>query len=886
MRGEADAVARCSIPAHIVPFPHTAKRNRVPFPSRIGTRFLFLHWHGSWFSRGHGPPSNGDHVQTLLHDIRHAARSLRRSPGFTTIAVLTLALGIGANTAIFSVVDGVLLRPAPFEQVDRLVMVWETDRNSDTTREPASFPDYLDFQEQSRSFEALAAFNGAELNLTPGEGDPMRLAALAVSHEFLPLVGIQPLVGRTFTAQEDRPSGPRVALIGEALWGQLFSRDPAVVGRTIRLNEEVHTIIGVLPATAEFGALQIFGAAAYMRTFADRRGRVEVDAWIPLRASPESYPRETHPFFVLGRLAPGIAPTTAQQEMSGIAAELERTYPENDGRGVFIESLGDVVFGPVRPALLVLLGAVALVLLVACVNVANLLLARGTSRVREVAVRGALGAGIGQLTRQFLVESALLTLVAASVGVVVAGIGVDVIRAMAPGNIPRASSVDIDARVLVTTLIVSMAVSLLFGLLPAWQARHVDLQDALKGDAGRGASAGREHRRLRGALVVVELALAVVLMVGAGLLVKSLWHLQQIDPGFQTTGVLKAEYELPASRYPSDSSAEGGWPEIRRFSDALVSRTARIPGVQFVALAANHPLDAGFTSSVVVVGREAEARGWPEPSLRFVSPEYFRTVGVPLLQGRVLRDSDDTSPGNVALINEAARRRYFSNQNPLNQRIRLWGFESTIVGVVANERIHGLTGTPPPAVHLPLAKVPLLSYTLLVRFTGAPNVVGDTIRGVVRELDPALPIFGVEPLQQTLHNSLGQQRFTMLVLGLFAVVALFLAAVGVYGVLSYAVSQRTREIGIRMAVGANPRDVRRLVLGEGVRFMLAGAGLGLLAAFALTRVLTSLLYGVSTRDPWIFAGVSLLLGGVALLATYLPSRRASRVDPIVALRAE
>ncbi|MPY89907.1 MAG: FtsX-like permease family protein [Luteitalea sp.] len=827
----------------------------------------------------------GRNMSTLIRDIRYAARSLRRSPAFTTIAVLTLALGIGANTAIFSVVDGVLLRPTPFDEVDRLVMVWETDRNADTVREPASGPDYLDFREQSTRFEELAAFAGAETTLIPDAGDPIRLAALRVSHEFLPMVGIRPLLGRTFTEQEDRP-GPRVALIGEALWGQLFSRDPAVVGRTIRLGGDVHTIIGVLPATADFWALQTLGAAAYRRSFADRGGRVDVDVWVPLRPHPEIR-RDYHGSFVMGRLASRVTPMTAQKEMSGIAADLERAYPENDGRGVFVESLADVVFGPVRPALLVLLAAVALVLLVACVNVANLLLARGTSRAREVAVRGALGAGMGHLTRQFLVESALLTLMSAGVGIVVAEMGVDLLRGMAPANIPRVSFVGIDARVLLTTLAVSTFVALLFGMLPAWQARRVDLLDALKSEAGRAASGGREHRRFRAALVVVELALAVILMVGAGLLIKSLWQLQQVDPGFRTTDVLKAQYQLPEGQYVRDTSPERGFPEIRRFSETLVNRVGTIPGVKAVALAAQDPLDAGATSSLVVVGREAEARGWPEPSTRAVSAQYFRTLGVPLLQGRLFRASDETSAaGTVVLLNDAARRRYFAHQDPLNQRILVGGDLCTVVGVVGNERIHGVTEAAPPAVYFPLGKLPSLSQTLLVRFAGDANVLAGTIRDVVGELDPALPIYGVETLQQTLSNSVGQQRFTMLVLGLFAAVALFLAAIGVYGVLSYAVSQRAREIGIRMAVGADQRDVRRLVLGEGLRFTLVGTGLGLLAALGLTRLLASLLYGVSARDPWIFAAVVLLLGSVALLASYLPSRRAARVDPIVALRAE
>jgi putative ABC transport system permease protein len=825
-------------------------------------------------------------MDALLRDFRHGARSLRRSPGFTVLAVLTLALGIGATTAIFSVVDGVLLRPAPFDESDRLAMIWETDRRSGTIREPASFPDYLDFRERNTHFEELAAFTGLELNLVPDTGDPLRLAALAVSREFLPMVGIRPLLGRMFTEDEDQARARGVALIGEALWDRLFSRNPAALGGTIRLDDEAHTIVGVLPAGADFGVLQVFGASAYQRTFADRGGSVAVDVWVPLQSSVESYPRHTHPFFVMGRLAPGAEAAAAQHEMSAIAADLERTYPENAGRGVFVEPLSEVVFGPARPALLVLLSAVALVLLVACVNVANLLLARGIARTREIAVRSALGAGSGQLARQFLVESALLSGTAAAIAIWLAVFGMDVLRAFAPVSLPRVSLVGIDQRVLLTMLGVSLAVALFFGLLPAWQARRIAVRDALHGDAGRTLTAGREHRRARATLVVVQLALAVVLMVGAGLLIKSLWLLQRVDPGFDTTGLLKAEYQLPASRYPRQFAR----PEVRRFHDGLTARLEAMPGVQAVAIAGNHPLDAGFTNSFAVIGREAEARDWPEISVRRVSGGYPETVGVPLLLGRTFRPADQTPDlsGLVALINEAARQRFFPGQDPLEQRIALWGADWRIVGVVGSERIHGLHEGPPPAIYLPLGKVPSRngSYSLLVRFVGDSASVAAAVHQTVRQLDPALPLFGVEPLGQTVKSSIGQQRFTTVVLGSFAAVALLLAGIGVYGVLSHAVAMRTREIGIRLAVGAGQRDVLRLMLGDGFALAATGAAFGVLAALALTRLLEGLLFGVNARDPWILVAVPLLLIGVALLASYLPCRRASRVDPVVALRGE
>ena len=822
-----------------------------------------------------------------MQDLRYALRSLRKAPAFTTAAVLTLALGIGANTAIFSVVDGVLLRSSPFEDIARLMVIWETDRKSGTTREPASVPDYLDFRERTARFGELAAMAGTEVNLTPDDGDPARLAGLFVTHEYFRLLGLSPAVGRGFTDEEDQPGGPASVLISEDLWERLFLRDPAVVGRTIRLNDVPRNIVGVLARGSDFGMLQILKAAAYSRGFADRGGRVQVDVWLPLRPNPAVNPRDNHPIFVLGRLAPGASAETAQQEMAAITADLEQAYPANDARGANVEPLERVVFGPVKPALMVLLGAVAFVLLVACANVANLLLVRGAARAREVTVRTALGAGVRRLARQFMVEGAVLTMAGAVLGVGLAILGLDVLLALAPADIPRVADVGIDARVLGTTLAVSVVVGLAFGLLPTFQARHLNLQASLQGES-RGASAGREHRRFRSSLVVTELALAVMLMIGAGLLIKSLWRLQQVDPGFQASGVLKAEYQLPASRYPRDFSQWPNWPAPRRFNDDLRSRVGALPGVEGVTVAGSHPLDAAYTSSIRVVGREAEAADWPEPSIRIVAAGYFETLGVPLVAGRRFSESDVVTATPVIAINQAARRRYFETQEPLGQQINLWGANRTVVGVVDNERIHGVAAAPPPAVYLPLGQVPSASgsHSLLVRVSGDPAGLAPVVRRIVREMDPALPLFGVEPLEQTLSNSVGQRRFTMLVLGVFAAVALLLAAVGVHGVLSYTVSQRTREIGIRMALGADLSLVRRLILGQGTVLTAAGVMLGLLGAFAVKGLLSSLLYGIGPGDPATFASVALALGAVALLAAYLPARRAARVDPMEALRNE
>ena len=815
----------------------------------------------------------------LTQDLRHAVRSLRASPGFTVAAVLTLALGIGANTAIFSVVDGVLLRPAPFADVDRLVMVWETDRKSGTTREPASVPDYIDFSQRATRLTRLAAFAANELTVSPQRADPFRIAALGVSDDFLPSLGLQPLVGRVFSKEEDRPGGADVALISEALWDQLFARSRDAVGRTIQLNDRPFTIIGVLPASADFGTLQILSAAAYNRGFAERRGSARVDVWVPLQADPASLPRDTHPIFVVARLVPGATVAQAQVEMAAIAADLEAAYPVNDARGVTIEPVTSVIFGPVRTALYVLLGAVALVLLVACANVANLMLARGASRSREVTVRLALGATAGRLARQFLAESAVLTAAGAAVGFLLAFVGLRLLLSLAPATIPRVTAVGIDARVLAASFVLIVLVAFVFGMVPTLQAWRRDLQTSMR---ERAASGGR----VRSGLVVAELTLAVMLMTGAGLLIQSLWRLQKVDPGFSAAGVLKAEFQLPSSRYPASFANFPRWPEITRFTTEVRRQIGALPGVSSVSIAANHPLDAGFTNSIRVIGREAEAADWPEPAVRRVDDGYFATMQVQVMSGRVLLASDDATAPPVVVINEAARRRFFPTQEPLGQLVSLWGQQRAIVGIVGDEHMYGLAETTPPALYLPLTQAPTTGGSLLVRTRQNPADLAVQVRATVRQIDPALPLFGVEPLTTTISASLAQRRFTMIVLGGFALVALLLAAIGVHGVLSYAVAQRTREIGIRMALGADRPTVRSLIMRQGGKLAAFGVALGLVGGLATTRVLTSLLYGVSPDDPFTLAGVTLLLGAVALLASWTPARRATGVDPMVALRNE
>ncbi len=824
----------------------------------------------------------------MIHDLRYAVRTLLRTPTFTLVVVLTLALGIGASTAIFSVVDAVLLRPVPFEAMDRLLMVWETDRNSGTTREPSSVPDFLDFQERSQQIETLAALMGAQVNAATDEGEPVRLTALAVSHELLPVLGVGTVLGRTFTPEEDRPGGPNAAIISEGLWTRRFGGDSDVLGRVLLLDDVPYTIVGVAPEGADLGVLQILSAAAYARAFADRGTRADVDIWVPLQADPESFPRFTHPIFVVGRLAPTATVASAQDELSVIAADLERAYPENNGRGVFVEPLTAVVFGPVRPALLVLLGAVALVLLVACANVANLVLARATTRLREMAVRQALGAGVRRLASQFMVESLLLTVVATMAGVAFAAGGLEILVGLAPADIPRLGDVRLDGRVLAVALALSLGVGITFGMVPIAQAWRVDLQSALKGDLRIGGAIGWTRRGARRVLVVVQVALAVVLVIGAGLLVRSFGHLLEVEPGFRAGGVLKAEYQLPDSRYPTNMALFPSWTEVRAFNDALLQRAASLTGVESAALAGNHPLDQGSTNSFVVIGREAEAREWPEISVRRVTSEYFATVGLSLMRGRLLRETDDAFAPAVALINEAAARRFFPDRDPLGQQLGFWGARRTIVGVVANERFHGLAQAPPLATYLSLAQAPSTAgaYSLLVRAGGDPAALARPVRRIVRELDPALAVFGVEPLDETLSRSVAQRRFIMTLLGLFAALGIVLAVVGIHGALSYDVAQRTREIGIRMALGARPARITALIMGEGLRLTFAGLLVGLASAAALSRLLSALLFGIEPLDPATFLAVPVMVVGVALAACSVAARRAATVDPVTALRAE
>jgi putative ABC transport system permease protein len=633
--------------------------------------------------------------------------------------------------------------------------------------------------------------------------------------------------------------------------------------------------------------MQILRSAAYARGFADRDVRSRVDVWQPLQGDPNVLVRDTHPLFMLGRLAPGATAATAQQELTKIMADLEAAYPSsNVARGAFIEPMSDVIFARVRGTLWVLLAAVGFVLLISCVNVANLLLARGTSRLREVAVRSAMGAPLWRLVRQFAAENLVLAAVSTVLGVVIAFAALRFLLALAPADIPRIAEIRVDGLVLAMAAGLAVVTGLAFGIVPAIQAKRIDLQGALKADDSRGATAGRERNLLRSTLVISEVALAVVLLVGAGLLVKSAWRLAQVDTGYSADNVMKAEFQLPPSRYRTTGEQWPNFVAAHRFNDDLLNRVAGIPGVRAAAIVGNHPVDPGSQNSWRVVGREAEGANWPEVSIRRVSVGYFETVQLPVRSGRAFEDRDGVADPTVSIINESLARRFFENREPLGQQIRLWGAPRTIVGVVKDERILGLSREAPPAIYLPFRQAPSFNgaEALLVRTSGPTGALGASLQQVVKQIDPQLAVFGVKPLAEVVGDSVAQQKFVMLLLIAFAVVAVILAAIGIHGILSYTITQRRHELGIRVALGATPEQVTGLVVGQGARLTVAGLVIGIAAAFALTRVLATQLYGVSATDLTAFAAVLPVLGLVALVATWLPARKAVRLDPLEAMR--
>ena len=799
-----------------------------------------------------------------MNDLKFAFRQLRKNPGFTAVAVLTLALGIGANTAIFSVINGVLLKPLPYEEPAQLVFVWEDSSGTGTGRSRVAGGVYSDWVEHSTMFEAMSAIvGGKDMNLTEA-GQPERISGEHVSVSFLEILRVRPLLGRNFLPEEGRPGRDhKVVILAHGLWQRRFGGDPRIIGRTIHLDNVSYTVVGVLPPNA-------------LRT-----GNSEF--LIPFAFGAEDWHRDrgSQSIHVIGRLKPGVTPDQARAELNSIKQRLQSEYPKYKEKwGASVVPLHEQVVGNVRPTLRVLFGAVGCVLLIACVNVANLLLARGAGRQRELAVRSALGAGRCRIIRQLLSESLLLALCGGILGTLVANWAATMLSSLSAQTLPLAREISVDGHVLAFSFAVSVLSGLVFGVLPALHLSAPDLNTALK-EGGRGSTGGGS--RLRGMLVVSEIALALVLLCGAGLLLRTFFHLLSIPTGFDAKQALVMELSLPQAKYPDRERRV-------RFLDAVVDRLESLPRVVAAAAATPVPfIGWGFGGGVKVEGRAEQPEFGYVTSLDFVSGSYFRAMGIPLLRGRdFVRADNSTNAPRVCVFNEALAREVFpteASENPVGQRVQVQGNVYEVVGVVGSVHHSNLYEPPDKRIYFPYVFRPS-NGSLIVRTKGPPLALAETVGKEIQALDPDLPVANVRTLEGAINRSISGRRLTLLLLSMFAGTALALAAIGLYGVLSYAVTQRTAEVGIRMALGAQRRDVLRLIVSQGLR--LAGMGLlaGLISALVLTRVMQSLLYGVEATDPPTFFGVTLLLGLTVLLACWLPARRAARVDPMVALRNE
>ncbi len=815
----------------------------------------------------------------LFKALLYSIRTLLRRPGFTAVVVVTLALGIGANTAIFSVVNAVLLQPLTYREPERLVSLWENVPVYGQWRvTPANF---FDWKKQNTVFEGLAAFGASTLTLT-GQGEPEQLQGTRASVGYFQVVGVEPVLGRPFLKEEYEPGKGQVVILGHGLWQRRFGGSPDIIGRTISLNDAPYTVVGVMPD----GIFPAWPTTAGAISFNPDTQQF----WTPMSFSAEwAANRRAHVLGVIGRLKPGITLEQAQSEMNIIGARLEQAYAENKDEGILVNPFMQEVVGDVKPALLVLLGAVALVLLIACANIAGLILAQHAARSKEIAIRAALGAGRWQLMRQFFMEGFLLSLAGAAAGVAVAVFGVQTLTRFIPQEIPRLDQVQMDLPVLGFTSLLALLTCLAFGFLPAWQASKPDLQETM--EQGQRSSGSHSMRHgLRRLLVVLQVTMAVMLVIGSGLLIKTFWRLRQVDPGFKPEKVLSLSLSLPQSRYQETY-------QINSFFNQLLERLKNIPGVSSVAVAYDHPLEANWIDSFAIEGRPQSAAS-ERRSANFhpVSWDYFRTVGTRILRGREFTARDDQDHSGVVIVNEAFVRTFFPDQEPLGQRLRpspparIWeqkkltSFE--IIGIARDIKSSGLNAEAEPAYYIPAPQAPLQDMTVLLRSQTEPESLVPAIRKTVLEIDPNQPIANIKTMEKIVADSIAQPRLNMILMGMFGGLALLLAAVGIYGLLSYSVIQRTQEIGIRMALGARVPDVLKLVLGNGMTLVLIGEVLGLAGALALTRLMSGLLFEVTPTDPWIFAVVFVFLGLVALVACYLPARRAAKVDPLVALRTE
>lgn len=798
-------------------------------------------------------------MSSFWQDLRYGARMLLKKPGFTLIAIMTLALGIGANTAIFSVVNAVILRPLPYAEPERIVRMY--GKFSQGNQAATSPPDFLDYRAQNRTFEEFAAVMSSSFNLTGG-AEPERIIGADVTTNFFQTLGIKTIQGRNFAPEEEQVGSAQVAIISEGLWQRRFGGDAGVIGKPLLLDGRSYTVIGVAP----------------------NMGRIpeETEVWRPLTFDrPNMKVRRFHFLRAYGRLKPGVTLAQAQADVDAIAIGLERHYPDsNTSWRLRMVSLRDELLGDVRTPLYVLLGAVAFVLLIACANVANLLLARAASRQKEIAIRSAMGAGRLRIVRQLLTESVLLSLAGGAIGLLLAVWGTEALVKLAADSIPRANGISVDNRVLGFTMLLSLLTGAIFGLVPALQASRPDFNEALK-DGSKGMSTGTRHSRTRSALVVAEIALALVLLVGAGLLIQSFRRLQEVDLGFDPRNVLTMRLFLPESKYSTAGQSQ-------LFLDQVLQRVAALPGVQAVGTTTQLPMRGGGDTYFTIEGRP-----FKNPNQRVtafnpeISHDYLRAMGIPLIKGRTFTGQETKETPRVVIINEAFARTHFPNEDPLGKRLIIddgQPLPCEIIGVARDIKQFSLASQSSPTMYMP--SIETARATLVVRTSGDPLAMASAVRQAVQAVDKDQPVANIQSMEQILVASVAQPRFRTLLLGVFALVALGLAAIGIYGVMSYTVAQRTHEIGIRMALGAQGSDVLRLVVKQGMALALGGVVVGVGAALALTHLLTRLLFNISATDPLTFALIALLLTAIALLACWIPARRATKVDPMTALRCD
>jgi putative ABC transport system permease protein len=808
-------------------------------------------------------------MENLLHDFRYAFRLLAKTPSFSAIAIITLALGIGANTAIFTVVNAALLRPLAFRDSSGLMIVAE---KSSFPIISTSYQNYIDWRDQSHSFASLEATRGTTITLT-GAGEPERLNARMVTAPLLALLGVDACIGRTFRADEDRAGGAPVVLLSYGLWQRRFGGASDVLGKSIDLDSRQYTIVGVLPSGFEL--LQ------------------PAEVFVPLTPWAATLPddRNWHPgIIVVGRLKPGVTREQARTGMVAITKRLEQQYPDyNTGTSADVVPLQEQMVQNIRPGLILLLGAVSFVLLIACANVANLLLARAASRGREVAIRTSMGATRGRVVRQLLTESVLLSLAGGLLGLLFAWASLGPLLKISAGTVPQVLTVGLDRSVLVFTILVSVITGLVFGIAPALRTTKIDLRETLN-EGSRGSTAGPGHYRLRGSLISIEIALAMSLLAGSGLLLRSFSRMQEVSLGFQADHLLVADLPLAESAYAKPEQRYG-------FYDHLIERARTLPGVRAVAAASFLPVSGGgglihfnITGHPPKTAHDYVAAGY-----RAVTANYFETLGVPLLQGRLIRSADNEKSPSVVVINAAMAHVYFPNENPLGKRMQIGATPDNqipameIVGVVGDVT-QGVGLEPKAEMYVPYRQLdqllPIFQMSIVLRTAGDPHLQAAALRSALAEIDPNQPLVKARTMEDNMAATVAQPRFRTWLIGIFAALALTLAAVGIYGVTSYSVAQRTSEIGIRVALGAQPADVFRILVGEGLRFALIGVAVGLVGALVLTRLLASFLYGTSASDPLIFTSVALLMIAISVVASFFPARRATRVDPMVALRHE